>query len=166
MGQATGVGGFIGLDQPNLFGQCKRGSLQWQFGRYINDFNLSYSDPRIRQSQISGQISLYRTIARYYIADLGRSLRTGAQLQFGLPVPYDPWTRLFISYGGESVSFGSGGLLGEVQSQYGNRSFRSSIGVTYTRDTRVALPFPTGGASQSITAQFTGGPLGGTSSFQ
>ena len=166
MGQGTGIGGFIGLDQPNLFGQCKKGSLQWQFGRYLNDFNMSYSDPRIKQSQVSGQISLYRTISRYYIADLGRSLRTGASLQFGVPVPYDPWTRIFLSYGGESVSFGSSGLLGQVQSQYGNSSFRSSMGLTYTRDTRVGLPFPTGGASQSVTAQFTGGPLGGTSSFQ
>jgi outer membrane protein insertion porin family len=166
MGQGTGVGGFIGLDQPNLFGQCKKGSLQWQFGRYINDFNLTYSDPRIKESQISGSVSLYHTLARYYIADLGRSLRNGAQVQFGMPVPYDYWTRVFVSYGGESVSFGSSGLLGQVQSQYGNNSFRSSIGLTYTRDTRAGLPFPTQGASESVTGQFNGGPLGGTSSFQ
>src|SRR5678815_828922 len=87
MGQGTGFGGFIGLDQPNLFGLCKRGSLQWQFGRYFNDFNLTYSDPRVRQSMVSGSVTLYRTMARYYIADLGRSLRTGGQTQAGFPVP-------------------------------------------------------------------------------
>ena len=38
-GQGTGVGGFIGLDQPNLLGRCKRAQLQYQFGKYINDFN-------------------------------------------------------------------------------------------------------------------------------
>ena len=54
MGQGTGFGGFIGLDQPNLFGMCKRGALQWQFGRYFNDFNMTYSDPRVRQSMVSG----------------------------------------------------------------------------------------------------------------
>ena len=54
VGQGTGVGGFVGFDQPNLFGECKRGSLQWQFGQYINDFNLSYTDPRIKQSNVSG----------------------------------------------------------------------------------------------------------------
>ena len=36
-GQGTGLGGFIGFDQPNLFGECKKGSIQWQFGRYINN---------------------------------------------------------------------------------------------------------------------------------
>ena len=49
MGQGTGLGGFIGLDQPNLLGRCKRAQLQWQFGRYINDFNATYTDPNIRQ---------------------------------------------------------------------------------------------------------------------
>jgi outer membrane protein insertion porin family len=166
MGQGTGFGGFIGLDQPNLFGHCKRGSLQWQFGRYFNDFNLTYSDPRIRQSMVSGSVSLYRTMARYYIADLGRSLRTGGQVQVGFPVPFDYWTRLFLSYAGEGVRFGNSGLLGQTQALYGNNSFRSSLGITITRDTRNGTPFPIGGGSQSLSASFTGGPFGGTSSFQ
>ena len=166
MGQGTGFGGFIGLDQPNLFGLCKRGSLQWQFGRYFNDFNLTYSDPRVRQSMVSGSVTLYRTMARYYIADLGRSLRTGGQIQVGFPVPFDPWTRLFVSYAGEGVKFGNSGLLGETQAQYGNNSIRSSLGVTLTRDTRIGTPFPTSGGSQSFSSSFTGGPFGGTSSFQ
>jgi outer membrane protein insertion porin family len=166
MGQGTGVGGFIGLDQPNLFGQCKRGSLQWQFGRYINDFNLTYSDPRVRQSLISGSISLYRTFSRYYIADLGRSLRTGGQLQFGFPIPHHPYTKVFVSYGAEEVSFGSGGLLGDVATTYGNHSFRSSIGASLSQDNRIDLPFPTAGGQYNLATSFNGGILGGTSSFQ
>ncbi|MBV6520998.1 MAG: Outer membrane protein assembly factor BamA [Gemmatimonadaceae bacterium] len=166
MGQGTGVGGFIGLDQPNLFGQCKRGSLQWQFGRYFNDFNLTYSDPRIRQSQVSGSITAYRTQTRYVIADFGRSLRTGASLQVGLPVPASRFSRVFLSYGGESVAFGTSGLLGDARSEFGNGQFRSTLGLTFQRDTRIDLPFPTAGASQSFSASFNGGPLGGSSAFQ
>jgi len=48
LGQGTGVGGFLGLEEPNLFGRGKRGKLQWQFGKNINDFTLSYTDPAIR----------------------------------------------------------------------------------------------------------------------
>ena len=166
MGQGTGVGGFIGLDQPNLFGTCKRGSLQWSFGRYINDFNMTYSDPRIRQSFVSGTISLYRSQARYYIADLGRSLRTGGQLQVGLQMPGARWTRLFLSYGLENVQFGTGGLLGDVRGEFGGGSVRSTLGATITHDTRIDLPFPTAGAQYSIGANFNGGLLGGTSTFQ
>jgi outer membrane protein insertion porin family len=165
MGQGTGVGGFIGLDQPNLFGSCKRGSLQWQFGRWINDFSLTYSDPRIRQSFISGTISLYRSQARYFIADLGRSLRTGASLQVGMPVPGSRWSRVFLSYGAENVRFGTGGLLGDVRGEFGSGSFRSTLGAQLTHDTRIDLPFPTAGAQYSVSANFNGGILGGTSEF-
>ena len=57
MGQGTGVGGFIGLDQPNLFGQCKRGSLQWQFGRYINDRGgINRSQMTRRRISVPGRI--------------------------------------------------------------------------------------------------------------
>jgi outer membrane protein insertion porin family len=166
VGQGLGVGGFIGLDQPNLFGRCKRGSLQWQFGRYINDFNLSYSDPAIRQSRVSGTVAAYRSQARYTVADLGRSLRTGGSVELGFPIPGSPFSRLRLSYGGEVVSFGSQGLLGEQRSLYGDNSFRSTLGATLMHDTRIDMPFATAGGMQSVTAQFSGGPLGGTYNFQ
>ena len=166
VGQGLGVGGFIGLDQPNLFGRCKRGSLQWQFGRYINDFNVSYSDPTIRQSRVSGTVSAYRSEARYTIAELGRSRRTGGSVELGFPIPRSFNSRLRFSYGGEFVSFGDDGLLGETSDLYGESSFRSTLGVTAMRDTRIDMPFATAGGMQSLTAQFSGGPLGGTYNFQ
>jgi outer membrane protein insertion porin family len=165
MGQGTGVGGFIGLDQPNLFGLCRRGSLQWQFGRYINDFNLSYTDPRIKKTMVSGTVSAYRTLARYNIANLGRSLRTGGSVQFGFLVPNSLYSRLFVSYGGEAVSFGNSGLLGQTEQDVGD-GFRSTLGLTLTRDTRSDMPFASGGSMQTFSAQFNGGPLGGSAAFQ
>jgi len=68
VGQGTGVGGFLGLDEPNLFGQGKRGRFQWQFGKNINDFDVSFTDPAIRESRISGTIGLHNTRVRYVIA--------------------------------------------------------------------------------------------------
>lgn len=167
MGQGTGVGGFIGLEQPNLWGNCKRGSLQWQFGRYINDFNLSYTDPAIKRSRVSGTLSAYNSQARYRIADLGRSIRTGASLQVGFPMPNSRFTRLFVTYGAEAVKFGSDGLLGTVTTGTTcTRCFRSNVGLSLQRDTRVDMPFATQGSLQSIRADFNGGLLGGSSSFQ
>jgi len=166
VGQGLGVGGFIGLDQPNLFGRCKRGALQWQFGRYVNDFNLSYSDPAIRQTRFSGTVSAYRTQARYTVADLGRSLRTGGSFEVGFPVPRSPYSRIRLNYGAEVVTFGTSGLLGEQSSIYGNSTYRSTVGSTLAHDTRADMPFATSGGMQSISAQLSGGPLGGTYRFQ
>ena len=166
VGQGTGVGGFIGFDQPNLFGRCKRGSLQWQFGRYINDFNLSYTDPRIRDSRVSGTVTAYHTRSRFTVGELGRTTRAGGQVRFGFPVPGSRWTRLFVDYGGETVKYGEEGLTSQIGCGAGEQCFRSSVGLTVDRDTRIDMPFPSGGAHQSISGQFNGGILGGTAAYQ
>ena len=163
VGQGTGVGGFIGFDQPNLFGECKRGSLQWQFGRYISDFNMSYTDPRIKQSNVSGTISLYKQRSRFIIRDIGVSNTAGGQLQFGFPLPNSRLTRFFVSYGGERVSYGGDGLVSTINC---NGCFRSTLGLTLDHDTRLGTPFPWQASTRTSILQLNGGPLGGTASFQ
>jgi outer membrane protein insertion porin family len=162
VGQGTGVGGFIGFDQPNLFGECKRGSLQWQFGQYIKDFSLSYSDPRIKQSNISGTVSAYHQQSRFIIRDIGQSTTTGGQLQFGFPLPNSQWTRFFVSYGGERVKYGGDGLVSTISC---NGCFRSTLGLQLDHDTRLGLPFPVTGVHQNVSLQLNGGPLGGTAKY-
>ncbi len=162
VGQGTGLGGFLGFDQPNLFGECKRGSLQWQFGQYIRDFSLSYTDPRIRQTNVSGTISLYNQRSRFIIRDIGQSNTSGGQLQFGLPLPNSRYTRFYVSYGGERVSYGGDGLVGTIQC---NGCFRSTLGFTLDHDTRLGQPFPVAGTHENIGLQLNGGPLGGTASL-
>ena len=163
VGQGTGVGGFIGFEQPNLFGRCKRGSLQWQFGRYMNDFNLTYTDPAIQESRISATVNAYHTRSRFQVSDLGRVIRTGGQVQVGVPVPGSQYTRAYVSYGGEGVRYGEGGLTSTIAC---DNCFRSTLGSNLTRDTRFDMPFPSSGVLQTFAAQFNGGPLGGTATFQ
>lgn len=171
VGQGTGLGGFIGFQQPNLFGMCKKGSIQWQKGQYINDFTASYTDPAIKESQYSGSITAYHSQSRFTIQNIGQSTTTGGQIQFGFPVFGSRYTRLFVDYGGESVKYGSGGLVGTIgqctnAAGQNTSCFRSTVGVTLQRDTRLGMPFPTSGVYQRIDAQFNGGPLGGTASYQ
>jgi outer membrane protein insertion porin family len=166
VGQGTGLGGFIGLEQPNLFGKCKRGSLQWQFGQFINDFNASYTDPQVRGSLISTQVTGYRSQARFRIADLGRTTRTGGNVRVGFPLPESRFTRAFLSYGVEGVRYGNDGLLGTITTNSCAGCIRSTFGVDVSRDTRLDMPFATEGQLQSFSAQFNGGPLGGTATYQ
>jgi len=163
VGQGTGVGGFVGFDQPNLFGECKRGSLQWQFGKYISDFSMSYTDPRIKQSNVSGTVSLYKQRSRFIIRDIGVSNTAGGQIQLGLPLPNSRLTRFYVSYGGERVSYGGDGLVSTINC---NGCFRSTLGFTLDHDTRLGSPFPVAGVHEDVQLQLNGGPLGGTASFQ
>ncbi|HEX2718931.1 MAG TPA: outer membrane protein assembly factor BamA [Gemmatimonadaceae bacterium] len=168
MGGGNSVGGFIGLEQPNLFGQCKKGNLRWQFGTYLRDFELGFTDPAIRGSQISGSVSAYDSRRRYFVSGI-RPRNIGGQVQFGFPVPRTPFARLFASYGVEVQQNDNTSNDPNIRASdfYScSRCTRSTLGLTATRDTRIDMPFPTAGAMQTFTSQFNGGPLGGTANFQ
>ena len=165
MGQGTGLGGFLGLDEPNLFGEGKKGHIQWQFGANINQLDLSYSDPSLGGSLVSGTIGLHDTRTRYTISDLGQITSKGGSLQFGLPVAHSRYSRLFPSYAidFESYSGNSALLAGSLRC---TSCMRSTLGVTFVRDTRIDMPFPTGGTMHSVSLALNGGPLGGSATFQ
>ena len=167
VGQGTGVGGFLGLDEPNLFGQGKRGKFQWQFGKNINDFDISFTDPAIRESRISGTVSVHNTRVRYTIANLGRLRRQGAGLQFGFPIFGDNYSRLFLSYNIDQQTFTGSAANQAFSSVYScNACVRSTLGASLMRDTRVDMPFATGGTMVQLGLSTSGGPLGGKGNFQ
>jgi outer membrane protein insertion porin family len=167
IGQGTGIGGFLGLDESNLFGQGKRGRFQWQFGQNINDFEIGFTDPSLLESRVSGTVTLYNRRVRYQIADLGRLKRIGGSLQFGFPLFGDRYTRLFLNYSLDQQSFTGSA----TNSAFSNRFIcqdcvRSTIGATLMRDRRIDLPFATAGAMGSLALAHSGGILGGTGNFQ
>ncbi len=167
LGQGTGLGGFLGLEEPNLFGQGKRGKFQWQFGKNINDFDISFTDPAIRQSRISGTLSAHNSRLRYNIADLGRVRRRGASLQLGFPVFHDRYARMFVSYGIDEQSYTGSANNPAFGSVFNCQNcLRSTMGVSVLRDTRIDLPFATAGTMASVGLSQSGGPLGGTGNFQ
>jgi outer membrane protein insertion porin family len=165
LGQGTGVGGFLGLEEPNLFGRGKRGRLQWQFGANINDFTLSYTDPNIRESRISGTVSLFDSRARFTVGDLGRRKQTGGSVQLGFPFFGSRYTRLFTSYSFQQISYTEGSVDLRERFQCSSCS-RSSIGTSLLRDTRFGLPFATGGSLTQVSGELNGGILGGTGNYR
>jgi outer membrane protein insertion porin family len=165
LGQGTGVGGFLGLEEPNLFGRGKRGKLQWQFGKNINDFTLSYTDPSIRESRISGTVSLFDSRARYTVGDLGRRKQTGGSVQLGFPFLGSRYTRLFTSYSYQRVRYTEGSA--DLRARFScSACTRSTIGSSILRDTRFGLPFATGGSLTQVSGELNGGILGGTGDYQ
>lgn len=164
VGQGTGVGGFIGLEEPNLFGEAKRGRLQWQFGRNINDFNLSYTDPAFRQSRISGTVTVFNSRQRYTVGDLGRRKQRGGSLQVGMPLFGARYTRLFGLYSYQNITYEGGST--DFRQRFSCEScVRSTIGASIVRDTRIGLPFPIAGSTVTFNAETNGGWLGGTGDY-
>ncbi|MCH7775030.1 MAG: outer membrane protein assembly factor BamA [Gemmatimonadetes bacterium] len=164
VGQGTGVGGFIGMEEPNLFGKGKRIKFQLQFGSNLSDFSVTYTDPAIRGSLISGSLRLHNTRQRFTIADLGRITTRGGSVQLGFPLFGSRFTRVLGSYLLEQSDFDSPQTLLSVFRC--SNCVLSSASISVVRDTRVGLPFATGGTMHQFALSQNGGPLGGSGNFR
>ncbi len=167
VGGWSGIAGFVGYDQPNLFGQAKAGHLRWDFGGNYNNFTTSYTDPAILGSRYSGSLSVFSTKEnRFFNFPEGERRRTGASARVGLPMPIDRrFSRLFVGYQLSRTSyanFGSGG--GDIFSL--PPGILSSVIVGIRRNSLDNPIFPTVGTQQQVEAKLSGGLLGGDGNFQ
>jgi len=165
VGGGYGLSGFIGYQQPNLFGQAKSGDLRWDFGRYINSFEATYTDPAFLQSLVSGSISLFNSRDRFFQFASGRRRRIGASTRFGFPWPNSRVTRVFAGYGLSRTRYE---LFQDVDdtSLFGRPpGIQSQLTLGVTRQTHDHPIFPTVGSRQNVSAEINGGPLGGDGNF-
>lgn len=165
LGGSLGLMGFLGYDQPNLFGQAKSGHLRWEFGRYSNNFEASYSDPSIRDSFLSGAVSLFSSTDRFFTFSEGRRHRTGGSLRLGVPIPTDRFSRFSVGYSLSRTSYEN---FEEDQESLFSLPPGVQSTVTFSLD-RMALDhpmFPTVGSRQQVEAALSGGVFGGDGEFQ
>lgn len=166
VGGGSGLAGFLGYDQPNLFGQAKSGHLRWEFGRYANNFEASYSDPAVQGSRYSGSLSLFSARDRFFQFSEGRRKRTGISTRFGIPMPNDLRTRLTVGYSLSRTTYE------KFEEQETNSLFslppglQSTVSLGLQRFNLDHPMFPTSGTRQEISADFNGGLLGGNGDFQ
>jgi outer membrane protein insertion porin family len=165
LGGALGLMGFLGYDQPNLFGKAKSGHLRWEFGKYSNNFEASYSDPAIQDSRVSGSVSVFSSTDRFFTFSEGRRRRTGAGIRAGLPLPRDPFSRFTMGYSLSRTEYEN--FDDDPSSIF---SLPPGVQSTVTLGVqRMALDhpmFPTVGSRHELEASLSGGPLGGDGNFQ
>ncbi len=165
VGGGVGLSGFLGYDQPNLLGQAKAGSIRWDFGRYINSFTLSFTDPALFQTTVSGSVSLFNSTDRFYQFATGRRQRAGFQTRFGIPFPGSRQTRVFFGYSLARTEYEAFRSASD-RSLFGlPTGLLSSFSVGITRQTLNHPLFPTSGSRQSWNVELNGGPLGGAGDF-
>lgn len=168
-GRGGGVSGFLGYQQPNLFGQGKNASLRLEYGYGRSTIEASYSDPALGGSRTSGSFSVFRTGDRFITTNNGRRLRTGASTSFGFPLPGAPRTRVFLGYTLSKTTYTAfeDPCLGQSTNVFClPAATASQLSLSLVRDTKNHPLFPTQGTRQSLTLEQTGGPLGGDGNFQ
>lgn len=164
IGGGTGLSGFLGYEQPNLFGQAKSGSIRWEFGTRNNNLEFGYTEPIFMGTKTSMSVSFF-DIDRRFINTSFRQAALGGSVRFGTPLPWDEATRLFYGYQWQRLDLEST-ISGD--DQFGEQYPRTESGITLglVRDTRLPRRHPVQGARHSLNGEFAGGLLGGSVGYR
>ncbi len=168
--------GTIGLGTPNLFGRGQTLQLSWEFGKTLQNVQLSFTEPWFLDTPTSVGFDIYNTNQSWY--DEFTEERRGISLRLGRRLSWpDDYFRLFVRYRLENVRYfdfqtytdtlGVERVLPELeyltQIKWPQRT--SSFDFTIVRDSRDLPQFATSGSVMSWNAEFAGGLLGGDWSY-
>ena len=157
-----GFVGMLSVSHMNMFGLAQRLSLNWNFGKRVEDYSFNWTTPWIYDKPTSLGLSLfnnrrYRSYSTTYSAYTEK--RTGGRITLGPRFEDDKYA-LNFSYTYEKVR------IFDVNEIYKNEiaqgtSVQSSISAEFVRDTRDYIWDPTRGTKFSLGIELFGGPLGG-----
>jgi len=140
-------------------GDGQKFKIRAQLGSERNDLEVSFVEPWFRDRKLALGVDLYSRTANYY-SDEYELTTVGGRVS--LSKPLSPFTRGTLSYSLENfdISGVSTSAPSEIISNAVART-KSTVGLTVSRDTRDQYFIPTRGNRSSVTAEFSGGPLGG-----
>lgn len=161
-----GLIGTLSLQHLNLFGRAQKGSIQWSFGRRVQDYSISWTTPWVGDSPTSLGFDIFNT-RRINPFDTSLSAyverRTGGAIRVGPRFEEDKY-RLDLTYGLSRIS------IENVQDQFRGTlsegtSIQSSFGAEFSRDTRDSIWDPARGTRHGVGMLVSGGPFQGDIHF-
>ncbi|MEF3280294.1 MAG: outer membrane protein assembly factor BamA [Elusimicrobiota bacterium] len=161
-----GLVGMISVSHMNMFGLAQRFSLNWNFGKRVQDYSLNWTTPWLDNHPTSLSLSLfnnrrYRSYSTTYSAYTEK--RTGGRVSLR-PRFEDDKYHLGFTYSYEKVNIYD--ILEIYQNQImEGTSVQSSLSVEFARDTRDYIWDPTRGSRLSVGIEVSGGVLGGDSNL-
>ncbi|MGD9947105.1 MAG: outer membrane protein assembly factor BamA [Desulfobulbus sp.] len=153
---------FMGeISEDNIFGTGNKLSLAASTSSKSTKFNLTFTDPRIMDSQVSGSMNLFNWEHEY---DDFTKDSTGGSVRIGHPL-FEQW-RIYYGYTLADTHLND---IADDASTYikesANINWESKVELTFVRDTRDKLFAPTQGSRNSISVEYAGGPLGGDAQY-
>lgn len=158
--QRDKVVGTLGLGIPNFLGNGQFVSVSWEFGKYRNSIDFSFTEPWFLDTPTSVGIDVYSVIRSFYgyydERRKGFGLRLGRRLRWP-----DNYFRLYWRYRFEDIKYTD---VSETYSYLREHDHyqTSAMTTTLVRDSRDLPQFATSGSVNSFSTELGGGPLGGS----
>ena len=149
------------ISENNFLGRGDRMSLAVNVSGNSDRFNLGYTNPHIRDSQLSGGIDLFNWFREY--DDYDKDSQGGA-VRLGYPI-FEKWR----GYGSYSYTDTTLTNVSEFAAQLILDSLdihvTSAVKFNLVRDTRDRRTGASRGSENSISIKYAGGPFGGDAEF-
>lgn len=161
-----GLIGTLSMSHLNLFGRAQQAKVEWQFGKRVQDYSLSWKTPWIYDHPTSlgtdifntRRISPFQTSASAYV-----NQQRGATLSIGPRFQNDKYQLNFsYTFSRITISNVDPQFLGPLQP---GTSSLSTLSAGFSRDTRDNIWDPSRGSRHALSLQLAGGPLLGNLNF-
>ena len=167
--EATKMTGFLQVGAQNFRGRGQTLDFHWEFGSRVQLFNIQFVEPWLRGRPISLSLNVYRSQSNLY-REFYRDEKLGFSVGLGRPFPWLEYSRVSAAYRLESIDLfdfsdeyvSSGGTLTERDWP----EVESSTTITFVRNSTDNPFLPSKGTRYRLSAQFSGGVLGGNLSYQ
>ncbi len=168
-----GLTGFVEFSHNNVgwfrqfpylgLGKGQTINLRWEFGK-LTQIELSYRNPWFRDKPTLVGFDIYDTKREY---DTYADKRDGFGVVVGRRIPYVDYSSVYWRYRLErrEIDPDENKASDLVKSQAGRRT-TSSTNVSFVRNSVDNPFFPRGGSRTSVTCEWAGSLLGGTTAYQ
>ncbi len=146
---------FLKYEEQNVFGRAYKGSVQLELGKKVETYQLAFTNPNIFDTNIYLSGSVYKKNQNYTDYKIKRD---GGGLTIGKKLTV--FTTGFLSYTIENVE------VSDISEEAADaidesKEIRSSMSLTFARDSRDNRFEPSRGTNNSITGELGGEFLGG-----
>lgn len=160
-----GLIGQLAVTHNNLFGNAWQAGVKWEFGGKTQNFSFNFTNPYTMDTNILTGFDVYHTTREWNTFEL----RTrGGALRVGQPVPFLNHARIVGGYSYYSKRYR---ILEGIPEEDVSENLKdldkrgwqntSALSLTFTRDSRDNVFFPTAGSQIMFYNQLAGGFLQG-----
>ena len=159
-----GLVGQISVSHNNLFGNAWKSSIQWEFGGKTQNFTLNFTNPYLFDSNTLVGYDIYHTTKEWDKYDVQSN---GGSFRLGRPLSFLNYSKLITSYSFYAKKYqilsGYDEDVSDALTELDSLGWQntSSISVTFSRDSRDNIFFPSSGSSFTLFSEYAGGILSG-----